>query len=93
MAVEDGRLKLFRCLTIEENSAEEILAVLNPTFAYIEDELGQKPEKLLLCGFAQPLEGLNPGDGLDLEIEPLRSRLGTPTAYNAGLLGYLEAAD
>jgi len=86
MAVDDGRLKLFRCLMIEEGSNEEILAVLNPTFAYIEDELGQKPEKLLLCGFAQPLEGLN------LEMEPLRSHLSTPNAYNAGLLGYLEGA-
>jgi len=91
MAVEDGRLKLFRCLTIEEGGVnqvkdEEILAVLNPTFAYIEDELGRKPEKLLLCGFARPLEGLH------MEMEPLRSRLGTPDAYNAGLLGYLEAA-
>lgn len=86
MAVDDGRLKLFRCLTIEEGSNEEILAVLNPTFAYIEDELGHKPEKLLLCGFARPLEGLN------LEMEPLRSHVGTLNAYNAGLLGYLEGA-
>jgi type IV pilus assembly protein PilM len=86
MAVDDGQLKLFRCLTIEEGSDEEILAVLNPTFAYIEDELGQKPEKLLLCGFAKPIEGLN------VEMEPLRSRLGAANAYNAGLLGYLEAA-
>jgi len=86
MAVDDGQLKLFRCLTIEGGSDEEILAVLNPTFAYIEDELGQKPEKLLLCGFAKPIEGLN------VEMEPLRSRLGAPNAYNAGLLGYLEAA-
>jgi type IV pilus assembly protein PilM len=86
MAVDDGRLKLFRCLTIENGSDEEILSVLNPTFAYIEDELGQKPEKLLMCGFAKPLEGLN------LEVEPLRGRLSTPNAYNAGLLGYLEAA-
>jgi type IV pilus assembly protein PilM len=86
MAADDGQLKLFRCLTIEDGSDEEILAVLNPTFAYIEDELGQKPEKLLLCGFAKPIEGLN------VEMEPLRSRLGAPNAYNAGLLGYLEAA-
>jgi type IV pilus assembly protein PilM len=92
MAVADGRLKLFRCLMIEDGSNEEILAVLNPTFAYIEDELSRKPETLLLCGFAQPPEGLNPKDGLKLEIEPLRSRLGSPNAYNAGLLGYLEAA-
>ncbi|MGH9645361.1 MAG: hypothetical protein ACRD4E_00970 [Bryobacteraceae bacterium] len=86
MAVDHGQLKLFRCLTIENGSDEEILAVLNPTFAYIEDELGQKPEKLLLCGFAKPLEGLN------IEMEPLRSHLGTANAYNAGLLGYLEGA-
>jgi type IV pilus assembly protein PilM len=86
MAVEDGRLKLFRCLTVEGESDEEILAVLNPTFAYIEDELGQKPQKMLLCGFATP-----PG-GLNLDMEPLRSRWGSPNAYNAGLLGYLEAA-
>ena len=91
MAIDDGRLKLFRCLTVENGSDEEgnndeILAVLNPTFAYIEDELGQKPEKLLLCGFSRLPEGLN------VETELLRSRLGAPTAYNAGLLGYLEAA-
>ena len=86
MALEDGRLKLFRCLTVEGESDDEILAVLNPTFAYIEDELGQKPEKLLLCGFARAPEGLS------LEMEPLRSRLGAPNAYNAGLLGYLEGA-
>jgi type IV pilus assembly protein PilM len=91
MAVDDGQLKLFRCLMVEgcngeERNNDEILAVLNPTFAYIEDELGQKPEKLVLCGFTKPLEGLN------IEMEPLRSRLGTANAYNAGLLGYLERA-
>jgi type IV pilus assembly protein PilM len=86
MAVADGRLKLFRSLTVEGDSNEEILGVLHPTFAYIEDELGEKPEKLLLCGFAHPPEGLSLG------TEPLRSHLGTPNAYNAGLLGYLEAA-
>src|SRR5579862_9917363 len=86
MALADGQLKLFRCLMIADGSDDEILAVLNPTFAYIEDELGQKPEKLVLCGFAKPLEGLN------IEMEPLRSHLGTANAYNAGLLGYLEGA-
>ena len=84
MAVAEGRLRLFRCLTVEEGNNQEIVAVLHPTFAYIEDELGRKPEKLLLCGFSQPPEGL------PILIEPLRSRLGALTAYNAGLLGYLE---
>jgi type IV pilus assembly protein PilM len=91
MAVADGRLKLFRCLSLEraageEGSGEEIREILYPTFAYIEDELGQKPERLLLCGFPQPPEGLK------LQMEPLRSRTGVPAPYNAGLLGYLEAA-
>jgi len=86
MAVAAGRLKLFRCLTVEEGNNEEILAVLHPTFAYIEDELGQKPDKLLLCGFGKMPEGL------ELPIEPLRSRRGAPNAYNAGLLGFLEEA-
>ena len=31
-------------------------------------------------------------EGLKLAMEPLRSRSGVPAAYNAGLLGYLEAA-
>ena len=91
MAMADGRLKLFRCLALERaaeeaGSSEEIREILYPTFAYIEDELGQKPEKLLLCGFPQPPEGLK------LQMEPLRSRSGAPSPYNAGLLGYLEAA-
>ena len=88
MVLAEGRLKLFRCLTVgADAAAEEIREVLYPTFAYIEDELGQKPEKLLLCGFPKPPEGLK------IEMEPLRSRRGAPTAYDAGLLGYLEAAD
>jgi type IV pilus assembly protein PilM len=86
MVLAEGRLKLFRCLTVGADAAEEIREILYPTFAYIEDELGQKPEKLLLCGFPQPPEGLK------LAMEPLRSRSGVPAAYNAGLLGYLEAA-
>src|SRR5262245_11059280 len=32
-----GKLKLFRCLALEEGSEEEILGVLYPTFAYVED--------------------------------------------------------
>lgn len=81
-----GRLKLFRCLALEEGSDEEILGVLHPTFAYVEDELGEKAAKLILCGMDRPPAGLN------LPSEPLRSRFGAPAPYNAGLLGYLEGA-
>ncbi len=78
-------IKLFRCVSIEETSADEVLAVLHPTFAYVEDELKQPVSKLILCGIPQDAAA-----GLKCEVEVLRSRFGTPGPHNAGLLGYLE---
>lgn len=88
MVVAGGKLKLFRCLPLEESDFkdQEILQVLYPTFAYAEDELGAPVKRLILCGIS------NLPPGLPCEPEPLRSRLGSPTAFNAGLLGYLEGA-
>jgi type IV pilus assembly protein PilM len=78
-----GTIKLFRCVTLEGSGDEEILAVLHPTFAYVEDELAAPVKKLFLCGFKNaPAE-------LRCATEPLRSPMGTPGEYNAGLLGYL----
>ena len=82
----EGRLKLFRCLALEEGSNEEILAVLHPTFAYVEDELGEKVAKIILCGFAHAPQGL------EVPTQLLRSSLGMLGGYNAGLMGYLEGA-
>lgn len=84
MAVDEGQLKLFRCLPIEEPSEEEILGVLQPTFAYVEDELGRTVDKLVTCGLERA-----PGV-LKVPVELLRSRLGPVNGFNAGLLGYLE---
>jgi len=87
MLVQDGNLKLFRCVELENAREEEILNVLQPTIAYAEDELAAPSCKLVLCGF---LAGaLSP---IEREKEVLRSRLGTPGPSNAGLLGYLEGA-
>ena len=67
-----------------------MLAVLVPTLAYVEDELGGRPARLVTCGFS-------PGEGIDIETDtgipatPLASRWGTPRQTNAGLLGYLES--
>jgi type IV pilus assembly protein PilM len=88
MVVVAGRLRLFRCLALEEASEEEILGVLHPTLAYAEDELGAKVVRLTVYGFDHP-PSLDLG-GTHLAAEPLRSRLGAPGAFNAGLLGYLE---
>lgn len=61
------------------------MSVLHPTFAYVEDELSAPVSRLILCGFEQAPAGLK------CEMEPLRSKLGSPGAFNAGLLGYLES--
>jgi type IV pilus assembly protein PilM len=84
MAQTEGRLKLFRCLEIDPESDEDILGALFPTFAYVEDEMGQKARSLVLCGF------LNAPAGLNMEVTTLQSRAGTAGPFNAGLLGYLE---
>jgi type IV pilus assembly protein PilM len=87
MVVRGESLKLFRCVALAEVTEAEVLAVLQPTFSYVEDELAAPAEKLTLCGFA-------PGalSGLRYEKDVLRSSFGAPGAFNAGLLGYLEGA-
>ncbi len=84
MAVASGRLKLFRSLALEEGNEDEIMSVLHPTFAYAEDELGSPARRLILCGFE------NMPAGLPCQMEPMRGRMGAPSAFNAGLFGYLE---
>src|SRR5580658_7604372 len=86
MVAAAGKLRLFRCLTLDEASEEEIRGVLYPTFAYAEDELGTPVRRLILCGFEEVPAGL------PCESEILRGRYGVAGAFNAGLLGYLEAS-
>ncbi len=86
--ISSNIVKLFRCVALEEANEEEILGVLHPTFAYVEDELGSPVTRLITCGIPQDILGR-----LKCEIEPLRSRFGTPGPYNAGLLGYLESVE
>jgi len=88
MVLAGDSVKLFRCVDLEGAGEAEILSVLQPTFAYVEDELGTPARRLVLCGFPPGALG-----GLNRETEVLRSRLGSPGAFNAGLLGYLESAE
>ena len=60
---------------------------------YVEDNLGGRAERLILCGL-----GARTGEAqqrfqeeLGVEVEPLRSPLGTCGENNAGLLGYLRS--
>jgi type IV pilus assembly protein PilM len=87
MVTQDNRLKLFRCVELEDTTEKEVLGVLHPTLAYVEDGLSSRDCRIILCGFAK---GALPG--LGRPSESLKSALGEPHAFNAGLLGYLQGA-
>ncbi len=89
LAVLDGGvLKLLRSIELSDGGSAEIASHLYPTFAYMEDQLGRRPQEVLTCGFGRA------SDLLAAEIGescvPVRSRYGLPDQFNAGLLGYLE---
>jgi hypothetical protein len=89
VAVMNGAsLKLVRCVELPEMTSDEILAVLLPTMAYVEDEMGTRASSLLLCGFENQNEWQRE---LDVPVVPLQSRFGAPAQFNAGLLGYLQS--
>ncbi len=89
MVLQDNAVRLVRCVLVEDGSEEEILAVLHPTLAYTEDELGVPAAKVLHCGFGATPSFLQ---AISIPAEPLRGKMGTPGAFNAGLYGYLERA-
>jgi hypothetical protein len=86
-------LKLTRCLELPSNELEDVEAVLVPTFVYVEDNLGGRPEKLMLCGFGARTDEAERRfqEELGVATEPLRSPLAAPGENNAGLLGYLRS--
>jgi type IV pilus assembly protein PilM len=93
MVLRGSTLKLARCVELPEATSAEILSVLHPSIAYIEDELHARPDKLLLCGFGRIGDEEAPlwRSELGVEVEPVRSRYGMPSGTNAGLLGYMES--
>jgi len=88
MVLKEGVLKLVRCLELGDVAAD-----LYPTFAYVEDQLGAKAERLVLCGFGPLTEEYQRQFQKDLQIpvEALRTHVGAPGEGNAGLLGYLKS--
>jgi hypothetical protein len=93
LAREKGTLKLVRCVELPSGELEDVTAVLAPTFVYMEDNLGGRAEKLLLCGFGSRADEAQRlfGEELGVEVEQMRSPLGVPGENNAGLLGYLRS--
>ncbi len=94
-AVTEGRsLRLLRCVELPELTPEEVMRVLFPTCAFVEDTLGSRPRELLLCGFGEwePVVAEQSSRDLGLEVRLLRSSFGEPGQANAGLLGFLAGA-
>lgn len=89
-----SRLKLVRTVELDDVNSDDILAVLYPTMAYVEDELKARPDRLLLCGFGPQAHAwlAEWQDELGVPVEGLQSRTGAPGPFNAGLLGYLEGS-
>jgi type IV pilus assembly protein PilM len=90
---DKAALRLVRCLELASQQLEDVAAVLLPTFVYVEDNLGGRAERLLLCGFGAATEEAQRRfqEELGVEVEPMRSPLGAPGENNAGLLGYLRS--
>jgi type IV pilus assembly protein PilM len=90
---QGATLKLARCLEMPSTELDDVAGVLVPTFVYIEDNLGGRAERLILCGFGGQTDEAQRRfrEELGVEVEPLRSPLGTPGENNAGLLGYLRS--
>ncbi len=86
-------LRLFRCLDLQSDTLDEILNVLDPTLAWLEDERKAKPTRVDLCGLGALASSLTSHlqENWSLPSQPLRSRLGAVDAHQAGLYGYLEA--
>lgn len=93
MVRDKSTLKLVRCLELASADLEDVASVLIPTLVYIEDNLGGRADRLILCGFGAAADHAQRrfAEELDVAVEPLRSPLGTPGENNAGLLGYLRS--
>jgi type IV pilus assembly protein PilM len=99
LLLENGRVRLVRCLDLAGSEGDEaeredrsILALLQQTLAYAEDQIGRTVSRLLLCGFGPETESLGKLAQREFGIaySPVRSRFGPASQENAGLLGLLE---
>jgi type IV pilus assembly protein PilM len=92
--MEGDAVRMFRCVELDHATVDEMVEVLGPTLAYAEDELGERPSRLRLCGFGgRERDGDALGAELNLPVERVHSPFGAPGASNAGLLGLLATAE
>jgi type IV pilus assembly protein PilM len=90
--LQDGILRLIRTVELSGLEWEELLSLLQPMFALVEDQLQVQTERLALCGFGDSTRELARAleQEFRLPVAELSSRFGTPQGYNAGALGYVQ---
>lgn len=98
LLVERGRIRLVRCIDLAAEGEEvregefNVLALLQQTVAYSEDEIGQPVTQLVLCGFGSDTDSFGRLAEKELRVPyaSVRSKFGAPAQANSGLLGLLE---
>ena len=97
--LDQGRVRLVRSLDLtgeqdewQRPGAHAVIPLLQQTFAYCEDQIGQPASRLVLCGFGPETDALGELAELEFSIPyaPVRSKFGIASQENAGLLGLLE---
>jgi hypothetical protein len=105
---EESRVHLVRCLDLtgsdlaetegesesdrEHREGDVIIALLQQTLAYAEDQLGRAVARVLLCGFGPEADilGRRVEKEFGVAYAGVRSKFGGASQENAGLLGLLE---
>lgn len=99
LLLQQGRVRLVRCLDLAAGEAdttvqsdETVLDLLQQTLAFAEDQLGERPRRLLLCGFGPQTDSVGRLAEQEFQIPYalVRSKYGAASQTNAGLLGFLE---
>ncbi len=90
--LQRGILRLFRTVEMLALSWEELLGLLHPTLATVEDRLMTRADRLLVCGMDAESGDLMAAleREFGVPVAQLASPYGAPTAVNAGALGYLS---
>ncbi|MCW5963402.1 MAG: hypothetical protein KIT83_05140 [Bryobacterales bacterium] len=90
---QQGILRHFRTVEMLALSWEELLGLLHPTFATVEDKLLARADRLLVCGMDAETGDLMAAleKEFGVPVTPLASPYGNPSAVNAGALGYLRS--
>ena len=89
IVLKRASLKLVRTVELADTSHDEMLAVLFPTMAFIEDQFQAKPARVLFCGIGRcRMAGKR---SWERRWKCCKSQFGTPNQFNAGLHGYLQS--